>query len=81
MRKMLYKIHLEPESDDGFTVTAPALPGCITWGKDYEHAVNMAHEAIAGYLEVLQEQGKPLPEETFSAAMDALVQIETTAIV
>jgi len=51
MKKYTFKARLEPEPEGGFTVTVPALPGCITWGQDYEHAVEMAQEAIAGYIE------------------------------
>lgn len=58
-----YRIHLEPEEEGGFTVTVPALPGCVTWGRDVEHALAMAKEAIEGYLEVLAKHGKPLPRQ------------------
>lgn len=33
METYSYRIHLEPELEGGYTVTVPALPGCITWGK------------------------------------------------
>jgi predicted RNase H-like HicB family nuclease len=48
-----FRIHLEAEPEGGYTVTVPALPGCVTWGKDHEEAVNKARECIAGYLEAL----------------------------
>jgi len=79
MKTCLYRIHLEPEPEGGFTVTVPALPGCVTWGADYGGALAMAREAIEGYLEVLAEQGRPIPEEPLSAPFDALVQVETPA--
>jgi antitoxin HicB len=41
----------------------PALPGCITWGETIEHAMEMAKEAIEGYIEVLKEEGEPVPDD------------------
>jgi predicted RNase H-like HicB family nuclease len=32
MKIYIYRIHLEPEPEGGFTATVPALPGCVTWG-------------------------------------------------
>ncbi len=80
MRKSIYRIHLAPEPEGGFTVTVPALPGCVTWGKDYEHALAMAEEVIEGYLEVLAEEGKPIPEEPITAPVDTLIQVRTPAV-
>lgn len=34
----------------GYTVTVPALPGCITDGETIDLALNRAHEAISLYL-------------------------------
>ena len=80
MKQCLYKIHLDPEPEGGFTVTVPALPGCVTWGEDYDHALTMAQEAIEGYLGVLAEEGKPLPEEPLSAPIDTLIQVNSPAV-
>ena len=61
MKTFHYRIHLEPEPEGGFTVTVPALPGCVTWGRDYEHALEMAQECISGFLEALGKAGQPIP--------------------
>jgi antitoxin HicB len=45
----------------GFSVSVPALPGCHTQGETREEALEMAKDAIEGYLEVLEGQGRPLP--------------------
>lgn len=81
MREYTYRIHLEPEPEGGFTVTVPALPGCVTWGKDYEHALQMAQEGIEGFLEALVELGKPIPEETVTRPIDTLIQVRAPAVV
>ena len=58
-----FKIILEwNEDDDGFTVTVPALPGCITEGDTIEESLANAKEAIRGYLKALEKQGKPIPQ-------------------
>jgi antitoxin HicB len=60
-----YTIILEPDpEEDGYTVTVPALPGCITQGGTIEQCIEQAREAIAGYIKSLQAEGKPIPYET-----------------
>ncbi len=59
-----YKIHLHKEPEGGYTVTVPALPGCITYGDDVEHAIAMAKEAIELYIEELQSRGEEIPDDS-----------------
>ncbi|HEU0003847.1 MAG TPA: type II toxin-antitoxin system HicB family antitoxin, partial [Ktedonobacteraceae bacterium] len=59
-----YTIILEPDLEEGgFTVTLPALPGCITQGETVGQCIERAREAIAGYIEDLIANGEPVPEE------------------
>ncbi len=58
-----YRIVLRKEPEGTYTAIVPALPGCITWGENIEHAMEMAKEAIKGYIEVLQEEGEPVPDD------------------
>jgi antitoxin HicB len=59
-----YTIVLDPDSEGkGFTVTVPALPGCITQGKTRKEAVERAREAILLHLEALLADGEPIPED------------------
>lgn len=68
-QEFTYTIVLEPDEEaGGFTVTCPALPGVVTEGDTLEEARAMAADAIEGYLEVLQEDGLPIPIERHSAA-------------
>jgi predicted RNase H-like HicB family nuclease len=54
-----FKVILEwNEEDGGYTVTVPALPGCITEGDTLEEALKNVREAIIGYLEVLKMKGE-----------------------
>jgi predicted RNase H-like HicB family nuclease len=59
-----YKIHLHKETEGGFTVTVPVLPGCITYGTDVDEALSMAKEAIELYIEELQDRGEDIPDDS-----------------
>lgn len=60
-----YTIILEPDLEEGgYTVTVPALPGCITQGETVEECLERAKEAIEGFIESLKADGEPVPEET-----------------
>jgi len=48
---MKFRIVLEPSDEGGYTVTVPALPGCISEGDTLEEAVRNIKEAIELYLE------------------------------
>jgi antitoxin HicB len=58
-----YRVVLRKELEGTYTAIVPALPGCITWGENIEHAMEMAKEAIEGYIEVLKEEGEPVPDD------------------
>jgi antitoxin HicB len=46
-----YTVVLTPDYESGgFTVTVPALPGCITDGETIDEALERAQEAISLYL-------------------------------
>ena len=59
-----YTVILEPDNEGrGYTVLVPALPGCVTQGRTRDEALSRASEAIAAYIESLQADGEPVPEE------------------
>ena len=63
MRTLSYRITLRKEPEGGYTVLVPALPGCVTYGKTVEEAIEMARDAITGYVESLIEDGEAVPTE------------------
>ena len=71
-----YNIILRPEPEGGFTVTVPALPGCVTYGKDLSEAQAMAEDAIKGYIASLKKHNEPVPNDARSlvASVDLPVQ-------
>ncbi|MGE0642595.1 MAG: type II toxin-antitoxin system HicB family antitoxin [Nitrospira sp.] len=52
---MKLKIVLEPSEEGGFTAFVPTLPGCISEGENKEDAVKNIREAIALYLEPVED--------------------------
>jgi len=67
MHTRRYTVVLDPWSEgDGFTVTVPALPGCVTQGRTKEEALERAREAIQCHLEGLMADSLPIPEEHVS---------------
>jgi antitoxin HicB len=56
-----YAIVLERNEEGGYTVTVPALKGCITEGDTLTEAIANAQEAIACYLESLHSTRRARP--------------------
>jgi len=63
MKQRTYRILLNREPEGGFTVTVPALPGCITYGETMDEAISNAKEAVELFLESLTAHGEPIPTE------------------
>ncbi|OGF69412.1 antitoxin HicB [Candidatus Giovannonibacteria bacterium RIFCSPLOWO2_02_FULL_45_14] len=66
MKNLRYNILLRPEPEGGFTVFVPALPGCITYGRNLSDARKMAKDAISGYLVSLRKHGESIPSDSES---------------
>lgn len=58
-----FNVKFTPEDDGRWTAEVPALPGCVTWGNTKEEALERIKEAIELYLEVIVEEGKPIPKD------------------
>ena len=52
---MKYKVALH-QSEEGFSVWVPGLPGCVSQGATEEEALANIADAIREYLEVVMEQ-------------------------
>jgi predicted RNase H-like HicB family nuclease len=52
---MKLRVVLEPSEDGGYTVTVPALPGCISGGDNREEALANIVEAVQLYLEPVDD--------------------------
>jgi predicted RNase H-like HicB family nuclease len=59
--------------EDGFWVAeCPSLPGCISQGESREDAVRNIREAIDLYIEALEDDKLPVPQERFEAMLVAV---------
>lgn len=72
-RVLRYTAVFEPDPKEGYTVTIPALPGCISEGDDFESALRNVREAALLYLEALRGRRRHAPRErrtTFTAPLE-----------
>lgn len=62
-----FKAVVEPDFfEDGtpaYHACIPALPGCFSWGYTVEEALQNLEATAIHWIELLKEQGKPIPQE------------------
>lgn len=59
--------------EDNFWVAeCPSLPGCISQAETREDAIKNIKEAIELYIEILEEDGLPVPNENFDTIVVAV---------
>ncbi|MBK8159008.1 MAG: type II toxin-antitoxin system HicB family antitoxin [Rhodospirillaceae bacterium] len=63
-----------------YGVTFPDIPGCYAAGDTIEAAMRNASEALALHLEVMQEEGLPLPQSSRPETILADPSIKLAAI-
>lgn len=66
------QVIIYPGENGYWVAECPSLPGCISQGTTRETAVTNIKEAIEGYIDVLKEDGLPVPEENFDALIVAV---------
>ena len=60
------------DNEQGYTVDVPDLGCATTEGSNWEEAVYMAKEMVAGYLEVCLRDGDPLPNSSPKEEVEGL---------
>jgi antitoxin HicB len=63
MESLTYTVILEKNEDNGYTVTVPALKGCVTQGSNIADSLSNAKEAIECHIESLIILGKDIPSD------------------
>ncbi len=63
---MRYAIVIE-QGPTSFGAYVPDLPGCVAAAETREEVVKLIHEAIEGHIQLLREDGQPVPEPRSSA--------------
>jgi predicted RNase H-like HicB family nuclease len=71
MKPIFYPAILVP-NDGKYSVFFPDLPGCLPWGETFEEAVGEAVEGLASYLEMLADEGDPIPKPSTREAALAI---------
>ncbi|MDE0092506.1 MAG: type II toxin-antitoxin system HicB family antitoxin [Oligoflexia bacterium] len=66
------QIIIKPGEDGFWLAECPSLPGCMSQGLSKKEAIRNIREAIEGYLEVLQEDGQPIPEDNMESIIVAI---------
>jgi predicted RNase H-like HicB family nuclease len=61
-----------PGKDGWWVAECPSLPGCLSQGQTREQAIANIKEAIQGYVKALEEDGLPVPAETFETLLVAV---------
>ena len=58
---MRYAIVIE-RGDTSYGAYVPDLPGCVAAAETREEVVKLIHEAIEQHIQLLREEGIPVPE-------------------
>lgn len=59
-----YEAIFEEQTEGGFTVIVPTLPGCVSEGDTFEEAKANIADAIKLYLEDMQADGEEIPKSS-----------------
>jgi predicted RNase H-like HicB family nuclease len=64
MRKITYRAVFEVDENPGISVCFPDVPGCVSWGDAFDHALQTAKEALALHIYGMEKGGELLQEHT-----------------
>ncbi|MFJ7407050.1 MULTISPECIES: type II toxin-antitoxin system HicB family antitoxin [unclassified Lysinibacillus] len=72
MAKYYFPAIFDPgtENENGFTITFPDLPGCITEGSNMDEAAYMSKDVLAGFLYGMEEDGEQIPAPSNPSNID-----------
>jgi predicted RNase H-like HicB family nuclease len=69
MRKLTYLAVFEP-TESGYSVYFPDLPGCVSFGEDFEEAQKEAAEALGLHIYGMEKDGDEIPAPSKSPQVD-----------
>jgi predicted RNase H-like HicB family nuclease len=76
-KALRYTVQMIPAEEGGYWVLVPALESCYSQGETIAEAARNAREAVALYLESLQDRGLPLPEDREPVLKRVRVSVDT----
>lgn len=59
----------------GFSVYAPDVPGCVSFGATQATALDSMREALEGHFETMREHGEAMPK--FDPSRVAVIELDT----
>ena len=80
MARFFYPAILEKEPDSAYGVTFPDFPGLVSAGNTAAEALVNAHEALAGHVALMVQDGDVLPEPTSIETVISDPEIKVVAI-
>lgn len=80
MAKLFYPAILEKEPDSAYGVSFPDFPGCVSAGDTAEEALVNAHEALAGHVALMVQDGDLLPGATHVEDVTADPDVNMVAV-
>ena len=66
---MMFHVILEPDEDGWVVAECPALPGCVSQGKDEKEALDNIREAIQAWLWAEDQKHLDDPQQSGKAAV------------
>ena len=66
------QVVIYPGEDGLWVAECPSLAGCISQGATREEAIANAREAVAAYVQALEQDGLPVPPERFDTLLVAV---------
>jgi predicted RNase H-like HicB family nuclease len=72
IKNQMRQVVLYPGEDNMWVAECPSLRGCISQGDTKESAIENIKEAIRLYIEALQKDNIPVPEEKFESIIIAV---------
>jgi len=66
------QVVIHPGEDGYWVAECPSLPGCISQGRSKDEAIANIREAVAAYVETLEEDNLPVPPEKFETYVVAV---------
>lgn len=68
MKEYVYPAVFHHNDDNSYSVHFPDLQGCITEGKNLANAIYMAQDALAQWIEYLEDEKFDIPKPNLSAS-------------
>lgn len=68
---------LTPQPEGGYTATSPLFPELITEGDSIDEALENVADAFAAVVELYEDLGRPLPQNTRILDVNSPVWLET----